>query len=65
MTLRNLRFFAMLSLLSIFGLFVARQYFGLSEPLASRLMLVAVVAAICSFTALGIGGFKSLRRDSR
>lgn len=51
------------SVLLIFILFVLRQVFGLSEPLASKLMLFAVLAAIASVTCLGIAGYRKTLRE--
>lgn len=50
------------SVLSIFVVFVLRQAFGLSDPLASKLMLVAVLAAIASVTSLGVVGYRKSRQ---
>ena len=50
------------SVLSIFVLFVLRQAFGLSDPLASKLMLIALLAAIAAVTSLGVVGYRRSRQ---
>ncbi|MHA7686375.1 hypothetical protein ACX9MK_01935 [Corynebacterium evansiae] len=50
------------SMLSILILFVLRQAFGLADPLASKLMLIAVLATIASATSLGVAGYRRSRQ---